>query len=61
MAFYIRKTANDVTVWLKRMGPAIIWGPQEQALRFTELGVARMALHKIPKADKAEIAADESG
>ncbi|HEY1506430.1 MAG TPA: hypothetical protein VGF92_19145 [Stellaceae bacterium] len=61
MAFYIRKTANGVTVWLKRMGPAIIWGPKDQALKFTAIGVARMALQRIPKTDKVEIDTDEPG
>ena len=60
MAFYISKTANGVTVWLKRMGPAIIWGPKDQALQFTSVGVARMALQRIPKADKAEIETEGS-
>ena len=59
MAFYVRKSANGATVWLKRMGPAIIWGPKEQALKFPALGMARMALHSIPKADKAEIETDD--
>jgi hypothetical protein len=58
LAFYIRKTNNGVAVWLKRTGPAIIWGPKEQALRFTAIGVARMTLHAVPKADKAEIETD---
>lgn len=60
MASYISKTANGVTVWLKRMGPAIIWGPKDQALQFTAVGVARMALQRIPKADKAEIETEAS-
>lgn len=60
MAFYIRKTIDGVTVWLKRVGPAIIWGPKGQALKFTAMGVARMTLQRIPKADKAEIETEES-
>ena len=58
--YYIRKTASSgVTVWLKRVGPAIIWGPKDQALEFTAIGPARMTLHAIPKADKAEIETEE--
>lgn len=62
MAFYtIRKTTNGVTVWLKRMGPATIWGPKEQALRFTELGVVRLVLRSLPKAHNAEVETEETG
>lgn len=61
-SFYIRKTANGATIWLKRTGPAIIWGPKEQALEFISLGVARMTLRVLPKADRAEIEeADATG
>jgi len=59
VAFYIRKMANGATVWLQRVGPAIIWGPKEQALQFIAIGVARQMLRRVPKADRAEIVGDD--
>ena len=61
VAFYIRKMANGKAVWLKRVGPAVIWGPKPQAINFATRGVARMTLSNIPKADKAEVVDDAAG
>lgn len=55
MAFYIRKTANGKSVWLKRLAPAIVWGPKAQAMKFASKGAARLMLPAIPKADGAEV------
>lgn len=55
MAFYIRKTVNGKSLWLKRLVPAIVWGPKAQALKFESKGAARLVLPNIPKADRAEV------
>jgi hypothetical protein len=59
VVIYIRKTANGRTVWLTRVGPAMIWGPKDQALKFVAIGVARMALRSVAKTDQAEIEIDD--
>jgi hypothetical protein len=59
VGFYIRKIANGNAVWLKRLTPAIVWGPKEQAMKFQSKGAARMVLPNVPKADQAEVI-DES-
>jgi hypothetical protein len=58
VAFYIRKLANGKSLWLKRLVPATVWGPQEQAMKFDSKGAARMALPNVPKAEGAEIVED---
>ena len=61
VAFYIRKMVNGRSVWLKRMAPAIVWGPKSQAMPFASKGAARLILQNIPRADQAEVmAGDES-
>lgn len=55
MAFYIRKMANGNSLWLKRLAPAIVWGPKTQAMKFESKGAAHMVLPNVPKADRAEV------
>lgn len=32
--FYVRKDVDGLEVWLKRVAPFVVWGPQDQAQRF---------------------------
>ena len=57
--FYIEKKPNGVPVWLKRLGPAVVWGPKELAMKFPTLGTARMMLARVPKTDEARVVSDE--
>jgi hypothetical protein len=60
VAFYIRKMVNGRSVWLKRMAPAIVWGPKSQAMAFASKGAARLIQQNIPKADQAEVASEDA-
>jgi hypothetical protein len=60
LAFTIRKTVNGKSVWLKRLSPAIVWGPKAQAMKFEAKGDARLVLPSIPKADRAEVVDEEA-
>jgi hypothetical protein len=60
LAFHIRKTAEGRALWLKRLTPAIVWGPKVQARIFATKGDARLTLALIPKADRAAIVDDET-
>lgn len=60
MAFTICKTANGQSLWLKRLTPAIVWGPKDQAMKFATKGDARLVLPTIPKADQAAVVEDEA-
>ncbi len=61
MAFYICKTTNGRSLWLKRLTPAIVWGPKAQAMTFATKGAARLVLPHVPKADQAAVVDDETG
>jgi hypothetical protein len=60
VAFYIRKSVSGKTLWLKRLSPAIVWGPKDQAMTFQSKGAARMVLPNVPKADGAEVVDDDA-
>jgi hypothetical protein len=60
LAFNIRKMANGKPVWLKRLVPAVVWGPKDQAMKFESKGAARMVLPNVPKADRAEVVDEEA-
>jgi len=49
MAFYIRKTANGLDVWLKREMPWVAWGPHEQARPFSNRLDALVTLRRLPR------------
>jgi len=49
MAFYIRKTANGLHVWLKRDMPWVAWGPQDQARPFANKPDAVLTLRRLPR------------
>jgi len=49
MAFYIRKTANGLNVWLKREMPWVAWGPEDQARVFANKSDALWALRSLPR------------
>lgn len=61
VAFYIRKTANGISSWLKRLSPAIVWGPKSQAMKFTTRGAARLALQNMPKQEQVDVIGDAAG
>lgn len=60
MAFYIRKLVDGKSLWLKRLAPAIVWGPKAQAMSFKSKGAARMVMPNVPKADRAEIVDEDA-
>jgi hypothetical protein len=60
LPFHIRKTAEGRALWLKRLTPAIVWGPKAQAMKFASKGDARLVLPLIPRADQATVADDDA-
>jgi hypothetical protein len=50
MAFYVVRHVDGNDIWLKRVTPWVVWGPQDQALVFPTQARAAAAARRVPPA-----------